>query len=326
MGYEPKVTIGMPVYNGENFIEAAITSILAQSFEDFELLISDNASTDRTRAICERFASEDGRVRYIRQRRNLGAAPNYNLLVDESRGEYFKWAAHDDVLAPDYLKACVRVLDTHPSVTLAYPRAEVIDAAGDVIERYDVRLETDSSDAGVRFRDLLLSWHRCYEIFGLFRKSALTQTDLFETFWGADRTLLQEVALLGPFFEIPRFLFHPRTHSEQSITKMRGKDVDRTYWSDSSSAGRVVMPAWNVVMGNLRLVQKMDMPTGEKARLCGYLGSWALRHRNALMRDVTRATRLTVGAKLPFGKGVPPTKGSASASPKGAPPDKRTAP
>lgn len=304
MGYEPKVTIGMPVYNGENFVEAAVVSILSQSFTDFELLISDNASTDRTKDICQRFAKEDGRVRYIRQLHNLGAAPNYNLLVDESRGQYFKWAAHDDVLAPDYLKACVRVLDTHPSVTLAYPRAEVIDAEGNVVERYDVRLETDSGDPGVRFRELLLSWHRCYEIFGLFRKSALVQTDLFDTFWGADRTLLQEVALLGPFFEVPRFLFHPRMHAEQSITKMRGRDVDRTYWSDMSAAGRVVLPAWNVVFGNLRLVHKVEMSTTEKARLCGYVGSWALRHRTELARDVTRATRLTVGTKLPFAKSL----------------------
>ncbi len=299
MRFAPKVTIGMPVYNGENFIEASVSSILAQTFEDFELVISDNASTDRTRELCEGFTARDGRVRYIRQHRNLGAAPNYNLLVDEGRGEYFKWAAHDDVLEPDYLKSCVRVLDTHPNVMLAYPRSEVIDAEGNVIERYDVRLETDSSDAGVRFRELLLSWHRCYEIFGLFRKSALLQTDLFDTFWGADRTLLQEVAMLGPFFEVPRYLFHPRMHSEQSITKLRARDVDRTYWSDTSSAGRVVLPAWNVVMGNLRLVHKVDVPTTTKARLCGYVGSWAYRHRDELARDVARATRLKIAGPRP---------------------------
>jgi len=287
----PKVSIGIPVFNGENFLESALRSILAQTFEDFELIISDNASTDRTADICEQYASQDGRVLYLRQPANLGAQPNYNLLVGQARGRYFKWAAHDDMLAPTFLERCVDVLDTHPRVTLVYPRAEVIDAHGRTIERYDVHLQTDSEDAGVRFRELLLSWHRCYEIFGVFRREALAQTDLFDTFWGADRTLLQEVALLGPFHEIPDYLFHPRSHPEQSITKLRGKDVARTYWSDMRSAGRIVLPAWNVMLGNLRLAHKADVPLGEKARLCGYVGSWVGQHWSDLARDVTRATR-----------------------------------
>lgn len=287
----PKVSIGIPVFNGENFLESALRSVLAQTFEDFELIISDNASTDRTADICEQYASQDGRVLYLRQPANLGAQPNYNLLVGQARGRYFKWAAHDDILAPTLLERCVDVLDTHPRVTLAYPRAEVIDTHGRTIERYDVHLETDSEDAGVRFRELLLSWHRCYEIFGVFRKDALAQTDLFDTFWGADRTLLQEVALLGPFHEVPDYLFFPRSHPEQSITKLRGKDVARTYWSDMRSTGRIVLPAWNVMFGNLRLVHKADLPLGEKARLCGYVGNWVGQHWSDLARDVTRATR-----------------------------------
>src|SRR5690606_648455 len=138
-------------------LELALRSILAQTFEDFELIISDNASTDRTPEICEQYASQDGRVLYLRQAANLGAQPNYNLLVRQARGRYFKWAAHDDLLAPRFLQACVDVLDTRPEVTLAYPQAEVIDASGQVIEHYEVHLKTDSPDAGVRFRELLLS-------------------------------------------------------------------------------------------------------------------------------------------------------------------------
>lgn len=303
----PKVTIGIPVFNGENFLETALRSVLAQTYEDFEVIISDNASVDRTPEICEQYASQDGRILYLRQPVNLGAQPNYNLLVGQARGQYFKWAAHDDVLAPEFLQACVDVLDTHPDVTLAYPRAEVIDAHGATIERYDVHLRTDSPDAGVRFKELLLSWHRCYEIFGLFRLSALAQTDLFDTFWGADRTLLQEVALLGPFYEIPEYLFFPRSHPEQSITKLRGKDVARTYWSDMRTAGRIVFPAWNVMFGNLRLVHKADLALSEKARLCGYVGSWVGQHWSDLARDVTRATRAAALRPTPPRLG-PPTR------------------
>ena len=103
----PKVSIGIAVFNGENFLESALRSILAQTFEDFELIISDNASTDRTADICEQYASQDGRVLYLRQPANLGAQPNYNLLVGQARGRYFKWAAHDDMLAPTFLERCV---------------------------------------------------------------------------------------------------------------------------------------------------------------------------------------------------------------------------
>ncbi len=294
MSERPKVTVGIPVFNGENFLERAIASILGQTFEHFELVISDNASTDGTRRICEAFASRDDRVRYIRQEANLGAAANFNLLVDEARGEYFKWAAHDDLIEPEYLETCVQVLDTHPGVTLAHPKAEVIDAEGRIVELYSERLQTDSSDAGVRFRELLLSWHRCYEIFGLFRRKALLQTDLLDGFWGADRTLLQEVALLGPFFEIPLPLFHPRKHGDQSITKMRGNDVERTYWSNSTATGKIVFPAWNVVLGNLKLLRKCEMPVTEKARLYGYVGSWSKQHWRDLARDLSRASREAV--------------------------------
>src|SRR5262249_60446249 len=104
-------SVGLPVFNGESYLESAITSVLGQTFEDFELIICDNASTDRTAEICNDYAARDSRIRYFRNPRNLGAAPNYNLAFSQARGRYFKWLAHDDRMRPSFLAKTVRVLD-----------------------------------------------------------------------------------------------------------------------------------------------------------------------------------------------------------------------
>ena len=105
----PRVSLAMPVYNGDNFIEEAITSILAPDFDDFELIITDNASADRTEEICRAFAAKDDRVRYHRHEKNLGAAPNYNSGYELARGEYIKWCAHDDNISPNYVLSLIHI-------------------------------------------------------------------------------------------------------------------------------------------------------------------------------------------------------------------------
>ena len=125
-----RVSMGMPVYNGERYVAEAIESVLQQTFGDFELVISDNGSTDSTRSICEGYAARDPRVRYFRSDANRGATWNFNRVVELSRGEYFRWAAHDDRIRPEYLERCVAVLDADPEAVLCYTQVEIIDAAG----------------------------------------------------------------------------------------------------------------------------------------------------------------------------------------------------
>src|SRR5687768_11197719 len=127
---EPRLSIGLPVYNGERYLQGAIESLLSQTFDDFELIICDNASTDRTQSICTAFAARDPRVRYFRNDRNVGAAGNFNLAFRRSRGRYFKWAAHDDLHEPDYLARCVAALDADPSAVLCQTATRVIDPVG----------------------------------------------------------------------------------------------------------------------------------------------------------------------------------------------------
>src|SRR5262245_23893970 len=210
MASSPRVSIGMPVRNGERFIRQAIDSLLAQTFGDFELIICDNASTDQTQQICEEYASRDPRVRYFRNEANLGPAANYNRCFELSRGEYFRWHAHDDQAAPEYLARCVELLDRDPSVVVAYPKTLVIDESGKPIEEYDFNPGTDSARTSTRFRRLVLINHRSHravEIFGLMRSSALRRTPLHGCYARADSVLLVRMALLGRFVELADRLF-----------------------------------------------------------------------------------------------------------------------
>src|SRR6267142_5432239 len=99
----PKVSVGLPVYNGEKYLPNTLKRLLEQDFEDFELIVSDNASTDGTPEICRMFAEQDPRVHYVRNEANIGLAANHNRTFELSRGELFKWAAHDDDFPPAML-------------------------------------------------------------------------------------------------------------------------------------------------------------------------------------------------------------------------------
>src|SRR5919109_5579420 len=149
-----RVSIGMPVYNGVRFLKEAIESILAQTFEDFELIISDNASIDQTEQICREYAAKDKRIRYYRNEKNLGAARNYNRVFELSTGEYFKWQAHDDLCDPQFLEKGVAVLARDPSIVLCYSKFLRIDEHGNPLT-----METSKVRGGAkpheRFRSVI---------------------------------------------------------------------------------------------------------------------------------------------------------------------------
>src|SRR5207248_940805 len=119
-GRIPQISVGMPLYNADRFLQETLDSILAQTFVNFELVISDNASNDRTEEICRAYAARDSRIRYYRKEINRGAAWNHNRVFELSRAKYFKWACYDDLLAPTFLEKCVAVLDCDPGVVLCF--------------------------------------------------------------------------------------------------------------------------------------------------------------------------------------------------------------
>jgi len=240
----PLVSIGLPVYNGEDFIEEALDSILAQTYVNFELIICDNASTDRTADICKEYVTKDTRVRYYRNPKNLGAPRNYNRSVKLSRGKYFKWAAADDVHAPDYLRRCVEILDNDPSVVLCHSKSSRIDENGLVIGTYEHKMRMDSPRVEERFGDLISIMNNpCWPIFGVMRKEILERTPLHGDYRGADGNLLAEISLYGRLYEIPEYLFLRRDHSKaytkkfcsNQTSKAANKlDEQMAWWSSSS--------------------------------------------------------------------------------------------
>ena len=193
----PLVSIGLPVYNGERFLAQAIESALAQTYEQLELIISDNGSTDATEQICRRYAAQDSRVQYHRIEKNLGAAWNFNRVVELARGPYFKWLAHDDLITPSYVEDCVRVLEADPSVVLVCTAVREIDSAGSPVRDHTFHLRIDSESPDDRFFDLVLAWHNCYYIFGLIRRTALDATPLMGNYSSGDSVLLARLGLLG---------------------------------------------------------------------------------------------------------------------------------
>ncbi len=207
----PRLTIGLPVYNGENYLAESIDALLAQSYTDFELVISDNASTDGTEEICRKYAAGDDRIRYVKQPVNIGAAPNHNFLVDEARGELFKWAAHDDLFAPRLVESCVALLDANHDAALAHSYMAIVDEAGEVIETYDYTLKTDSPSAPVRFRDLLFT-DGGDDFYGVIRTDVMRAIAPHDSYHNAGRKLVAEMALYGRFLQVPEVMFFRREH------------------------------------------------------------------------------------------------------------------
>jgi glycosyltransferase involved in cell wall biosynthesis len=240
----PKVSLGLPVYNGEKYLRSALESILQQDYGDFELIISDNASTDATQEICEEFASRDHRIRYYRNETNIGASKNYNRVFNLSRGEFFKWASHDDEFHTSFVRRCLETFEAStPETVLVFSKAEIIDEAGQV--KHLSQDIIDSSSARPSKRLVTLVFYRCYAhpLWGLIRSDALRRTRLMGCF-EADHIVLFELALLGKLVEIPEVLYRLRMHPGNAM------ELNRTprqllIWYDPSSAGRkIILPHW----------------------------------------------------------------------------------
>jgi glycosyltransferase involved in cell wall biosynthesis len=216
----PRVTIGMPVYNGARHVAQAIDSLLAQTFTDFEIIIADNASTDVTGEICAAYPARDPRVRYVRHGTNRGAVFNWNFVVHEARGQYFKWASANDYCAPTMLERLVHVLDTEPTVAVTYGRTAFIDDEGQPLGEYPHDPEVLDARPSVRFERLCRELRANNAQSGLIRLDVLRRTGIERSFPGGDMGLMFELALHGGFRRHPEVLLYRRM-GQQSATKFR---------------------------------------------------------------------------------------------------------
>jgi len=268
----PRLTIGLPVHNGENYLAEALDDLLGQTFTDFELIVSDNASTDGTREICEKYAANDNRIRYLRQPRNIGAAPNHNAVVQAARGELFKWAAHDDLFAPELVAKCVRALDEHPEAVLAHSFTAIVDERGRVLQNYDYTLVTDSPDPAERFRSLMFT-EGGDDFYGVVRTRVMRRIAPHDSYHNAGRKLVGELALHGTFVQVPEVLFFRREHPGRgdnlgSVQRVCANlDPRRT----GQSTARLFA---GYLGGYVTAVRRAPLSASERRRCYGVLANW----------------------------------------------------
>ena len=270
---KPLVSIGLPLYNAEEYLSLALDSLLSQTFTDFELIISDNASTDSTEEICREYMARDGRISYSRNERNLGGSKNFNKVFHLSSGKYFRWAAHDDLVAPTYLERCVGVMENDPSIVLCHSRTSKIDPEGNVTGDYDYEMRLGSPRPHERFGDMVLIKHFCTLIFGLMRRDVLARTPLMGIYVGSDRNLLAEMALYGPIHEIPEHLFFRRDHPKASVRKIPNYR-ERISWFDTSKRVRWTLPYWRNFSEFLLSITKVDLDDSDRALCYLQMARW----------------------------------------------------
>lgn len=282
---ERLISIGMPVYNGETFLAKTLDAILAQTFTDFELIISDNGSTDRTEAICREYAARDPRICYYRSEQNYGAAWNYNRVFALAAGKYFKWAAHDDLIAPTFLERCVAVLDKNEDIVLCYPRTRAIDEQGQIIRDYPSKQDGSAHQPHKRFYEFVCVPHPCVAVFGLVRRDALIKTRLIGNFSSADRPLLGELSLLGQFFEIPEFLFFYRNHPQQSWRKYATRHAVQA-WYDPKRRTTLSFPHWRLLREHLRSIHRVPLSWYDRMQCYLCMGWWVRRNWRNLAKNL----------------------------------------
>ena len=283
----PRLTVGLPVYNGERHLGEAIESILGQTFGDFRLIVADNASTDATQEIVRGYAAGDPRVRYHRNETNIGLAANFNLVFRMAETPYFRWATSDDVTLPDFLLRCVACLDREKDVVLAYAKTRFIDAQGGALNRMDRGLDLPSDDPAERFRQILDAGSWVNAILGVTRTEVLAKTDLLPSYSSGDFGLLGELCLFGKFRELPDYLFLRRLHERSSSQHVKELGWMELYWR--GSAGPFTPPLWNRSRHHLRTIARSELPVRTKISLAGHLLRTMNWRRKRLGNEIAQA-------------------------------------
>jgi glycosyltransferase involved in cell wall biosynthesis len=285
----PRVSIGVPVYNGEAFLDEALASIGAQTFADYELILSDNASTDGTRAICERRAARDSRIRYVRNPVNIGGDRNYYRCFELSSGDYFMTLAYDDRLHPRYVQETVRLLDARPEVVFCHSRSHEIDASGKIVRDLEPNPFTDSPRAHERFYDAVCVSRYVVANFGMLRSSVLRQMPPLAAYPSSDAFWQAELALRGRLYEIPEFLFDRRIHAGAGhLTPLH----ERLAWSKPGGGG-VFFPTWRRLGEYLSSIARAPIGLAERFRCLIEVGRYVREKRvlSQMVRDLRMALR-----------------------------------
>ena len=281
----PRVSVGLPVYNGARYVRQAIESVLAQAWEDFELVISDNASTDETPEICGDFAARDPRVRYFRSPINRGITWNFREVVRRSSGEFFLWMAHDDVLAPEYVQRCLQALQQDAGAVLCYSAGLDIDEDGNKTPHQEVPGRTDHPSSHIRFRDLIRMNHMCEPIFGLIRSDVLKKTSIHGDFPDSDRCVLSELALHGRFHRLAERLFYHREHRGRATRQFASRQ-QRLASIHPGRQPRFAFPHFRQFWEYLLAIHRSPLGWWERLRCYLEMPRWVRHNAGRLLNDL----------------------------------------
>ncbi|MCM2375149.1 glycosyltransferase family 2 protein [Aporhodopirellula aestuarii] len=299
MSSSPQVSIGLPVRNGERFLVEALDCLVNQSYGDFELLISDNDSTDQTEAICREYASKDSRIRYHRQTKNVGAIGNFNYVFHHTKGKYFKWASSDDLCHPEFVSRCVDILETTPDVIWCHAKSDMVDSNGeswlDRLPRDDEEVELDEfgnrrwkghprvdlnhDRPSRRYAGVLLGTRWSVDSYGLFRRDALNKTRMLVDIYGSEKVLIGELSLIGKMHWIDELLFSQRIHAGAS-SYIDSANAQAEFIS-ARNRKPFVSTRWSIFRAHYGAIAHAELPTMERlachavlARYLLQIGKW----------------------------------------------------
>jgi len=285
----PRISIGLPVFNGERYLDQTLQSILAQDYVDFELIVSDNASTDETVEIVERWAKKDSRIKFFRNSENLGGAANFNKVLELAEGDLFRWAGHDDLMAPGMLRRCVDTIDAEgPGCVLVFPQTVEIDAEGRQISVVGSHLDLPQTSPVERYYRVARFVGKANVLFGLMRTGALRSTRGLGAFPSADLVLIGELSLRGRFRQVDEPLFFRRVHPDASW-HATGKYEGFAEWFDPRQPKKLVFPSWRLLREFTWAPWLSDLSLGERARASVVGGfTWLRRKRLRLFGEIGR--------------------------------------
>lgn len=285
----PRISIGLPVFDGGALFGPAVESLLEQDFEDFELILADNCSTDGTLERCHKYAEADPRVRVLPSDVNRGAAWNFNRCVEAARAPLFKWAAHDDLYDPQFLSLCVPTMESSEDVSVCFTRTLEIDELGREFHRHGELNVAGGDSPSQRFRAVLFDEVYCYSVFGVIRTEVLRSTAMIERYSASDRVLLAELALHGRFVELPEPCFLHREHAGRSMYAY-ADDRQRMLWFDPSNRAVAAMTLWSQAFGYAGAIRRSRTLLGrtDERRAWQSLGRWGVDNAGPLARQLAR--------------------------------------
>jgi hypothetical protein len=272
-GRMPTVSVGLPVYNGARYLAEAVDSLLAQTLGDFEIVISDNASTDETERICRAYAARDPRIRYVRSETNRGLLWNFRRVLELARGPYFKWMAHDDKCAPEFLRRCVHELDVDQGLVLCAPTTVDVDDHGNVMRAYAWPARTDSPDVLERFHDIIRD-RRADPFFGVMRTAVVRELDLSRPCLAFDKVVLAELALRGRLRVLGDPLHLHREHAGRSMRVHGHRAAPRLASFDPARANRVPLPLLWQALETYKGLRRAPLPAATQRRCALMIPVW----------------------------------------------------